>query len=726
METDEKKYWVWLDEILGCSLERIKEKVKALYEDPDNRPLPFYTSHEASHCRAVEDLIHHLIPFEKYTALTVLERFFLLAAAWLHDIGMLSTVSDIVWGEKLGPDEIRRRHHETSALFIRDHPHRCGVSEADRHFLADLCRYHRRCVDLHLAPEKLGAGHKEHRFRLLAAYLRLADALQVDHGRAPDRLFALCLAYNIPPETKLHWIKSRLVSSIVPDAENHLITVQFQKPGPADFERFRLDPRWVEPKIDAVIHYVLDELRDELASVMYTLTSGAITFYLDIREVDAYGVGAMTMNHLMPLVLNHDVLVWPSASRVMEMILIDLAEIAGYQLRNEQAPQRMEGFRALGEIGENIRRFLGLLEQDVRSHRAGHLGIRSLLEQCRPLLDVDLFTPETFIRLLDDRYQHQRQHRRNIRVRASDCGKEIPLPDGECNLLLFGYSELVIKALCGFRDRLAKKRGLDPRKIYGSEAEMELSCRFRLFICEGQPKTHTACQDRLLYHDGISYALALRRRNFTNLVILPDIILSSVLGRHRLDYLLVGANGFTAEVFLHSAGHGSVIHMLRGIARERPLKPPPRVLLVVSSDKYMPVDAGIAGLRSYSHLGSGEEAYDMDAASDRTYDIDGYSFRAGEREQTRDNIWITRDPRVRADLKTERAHIQFYNPREDAVPFALVDHVLSDVGVFSTTTSDDRKGRADLSAFLAAVKMTLPVDHRWIDRSNPRVIGEEG
>lgn len=698
-KSDDPRYWKWLGDEHGEYLANIRECVTRLHDDPTIRPLRFYTSHGLEHCQAVEDLIHRLIPRDCYTQLREKERFYLLAAAWLHDIGMLSTVVAKVWGEQLDDNEIRRCHHTTTAEFIRVCWHECGVKERDRFFLAELCRFHRKREDLREAPEMMLVHQSEYRFRLLAAYLRLADALHVDLSRVPDREFALCLAFNIPPETKLHWIKSRLVSGIHLDARQHVITLQFQQPNDDSIRDLGLDPSRVARKIDAVIRYVVDELRDELTSVVHTLTSGGISYYLDVQKTAATGVDPVTLKNLMTMVMNYDILVWPSASRLLNIVLENLAEISGYHLRAGLDPVKLDAGVPVGDIVENLRKFEQLLTEDLDSRRTYHLGIRSLLDQCRRFYSQDLFPLHEFVKYLNEQYGRQSRHRIDIRRKAADAATHLALPKSPdpCHVLLYGYSELVIKALSGLRDSRQAGPDLGTHALYGSPAELETSRGFRIFICDGQHKTHTAVQDRLLYHDGMSYAFALRERNFTNLVIIPDIVIGAALQRHHMDLLMVGANGFSDDAFHHSAGHGSVILMLRGFEREGIVKSVPKIVLVVSSDKYM------------AQAGSADDDNARPLAGDGSVrDVDGYAFWGGAGERTRDNVWINRDPRVHTDLRKAREHIHFYNPREEAIPIALVDYVICDVGIFPVRAHDTATTQKNIESFLSAVREVQP------------------
>jgi len=63
-----------------------------MWKRPYEKPLAYYTTHGPSHSYAVENLIYKLIP--GFINLREEERFYLLASAWLHDIGMLRSVAN--------------------------------------------------------------------------------------------------------------------------------------------------------------------------------------------------------------------------------------------------------------------------------------------------------------------------------------------------------------------------------------------------------------------------------------------------------------------------------------------------------------------------------------------------------------------------------------------------------------------------------------------------------
>ncbi len=87
----EKEYWEnWLgdkDSKLSMDLMTIRNAVEKKYANHHDIALPFYTPHGKEHSEEVENLIHRLIPKERYLKLKEMERFYLLSSAWLHDVG---------------------------------------------------------------------------------------------------------------------------------------------------------------------------------------------------------------------------------------------------------------------------------------------------------------------------------------------------------------------------------------------------------------------------------------------------------------------------------------------------------------------------------------------------------------------------------------------------------------------------------------------------------------
>lgn len=690
-EEREKQYWEsWLDDCLGLELEHVRESVTRIFEDARGQPpLAFFTPHGPAHAKAVEDLFHRLIPMENCQKLGRMERFCLLASAWVHDLGMLRSVAEYVENRPLSDDEIRRIHHLSSQKYIANEFNRSGVSRDCADVLGVLSKYHRKQEDLMECPEKMTVRGYDLRVRLLACYLRLADALDVGHSRVPEEAYAICLAYDIPTETKLHWIKNKLVSSTRIRPDTHDITLEFRIPPPKDLGAGQ-SRDWVVRRVESVKGLVCDDLREELLSVQRILRKepGGLPFYLDI-ESDQFeaNVDSQLLNDLRALIINYDIMVFPTASKLMEMILITAANIAGFSLdKKEDHPLPVKDFRPTTKRMERIDEFLQTAELQILRNRPSHLGVKRLLEDIKEIRknltgkDEQKSMAQFACGLLDI-YKTQQRSKKNVRKEArSFFETQIPrseLKKKEFNILLYGNSELVTKALCGFRDALLHATGeKNPLDVVNSPREKAASQMLRLFLCEAQPKTQTAIGDRLTYHDGAQYGLYLRRYGFTNIIVIPDIIAGHIFQHVPIDFVFLGADGVTPEYFMHSAGHSSIVNLAwewRG-RNPQPECGKATIVLVTTHQKW--VDTPKPKVKTQQPL-----------LSDETVRVDGCLFWRGLKHHagskvlsadSREHVWMPRDAEVLKKLCTEG--IAFFNPKGDVIPIDRVDFIITDRG----------------------------------------------
>jgi len=154
------------------------------------------------------------------------EVFILLAAAYLHDIGMQD---ERFHGGDL--DEIRNHHHELT--------HSCILGKADarvplglelvppeiRLTIADVAEAHRK-TDLSDAKyQEVRHGDQQVRARFLAALLRFSDALDIDNRRVHMQLKDLMV---LKAEAEFHWLLCYYVSGV--SIKNGVITIHYQFP----------------------------------------------------------------------------------------------------------------------------------------------------------------------------------------------------------------------------------------------------------------------------------------------------------------------------------------------------------------------------------------------------------------------------------------------------------------------------------------------------------------
>ena len=245
-------------------LSSIKEAVKRIWNNPF---LDHYTKHDINHSHEVIKFLDKILKCGNCT-LNEHERFILLAAAYLHDIGMQFPTyaglprkikEDYTAKEK---EKVREKHHEISAKIILDSVlPKSSISLGlemckDRYpdFIATVSKYHRK---LSLEAEELqntSIAGETIRLRLLAALLRLADALDQTYERVNLELLE---QWDIPFESKVYWYLHYYVQSVDID-KNGCIKVWLGLP-----EKYKKDNkiiRFFENKVKETIKRHLSDV----------------------------------------------------------------------------------------------------------------------------------------------------------------------------------------------------------------------------------------------------------------------------------------------------------------------------------------------------------------------------------------------------------------------------------------------------------------------------------
>ena len=199
------------DENFLICLNNIKAHVAQIWDPP---LLQHYTKHGIDHSQRIIDVLGSLLE-EHDELLSEQERFILLAAIYLHDIGMQSPI-DAGLPEKeeytLEDSEIvRKKHNETSANIIRKGKLTLGLNLCKEYskFIATLSEYHRK-LDINDLTTQSIIG-KDIRLKLLAALLRLGDELDLDFRRVNVTTLKM---RQIPVESKFHWFSHYYIQSV--------------------------------------------------------------------------------------------------------------------------------------------------------------------------------------------------------------------------------------------------------------------------------------------------------------------------------------------------------------------------------------------------------------------------------------------------------------------------------------------------------------------------------
>jgi translation initiation factor 2B subunit (eIF-2B alpha/beta/delta family) len=496
-----------LDSDLSQKLEGIQSHVIALWKYHEGPP--WYPYHDESHNRIVEKMLHQLIPEDREDQLSSEEWFFLLASTWLHDVGMILDL----FGRSEPFEEVRTTHHERSARYIGEEREELDLNIQEAFILEQICKYHRKRLDIGKCPERAGSI----RVRMLAAYLRLADALHIDISRTDEARYKLLLAAGMPWQDRFHWLKSRWVHSAVPNPDNHSILVSVFDAPEGSLKRGLL-PRLVE-----------NEIREELDSVRDVLIRGGVSFFLDI---DMETIGSPTTpeerTELELVLSNIEIENLSSATDVENSIITTVIRLA------EVSP---DPYIAIQDYRQQM--------SEVHRVRPSHALLGNVLERItRATLEEDLPADAQKARveqIIAELRAYQESRSRSVSALAENARPF--LSDGG-GILLFGYSSLVLEAL--------RRLPLDVKEVTP------------IFIAECRGKTRYSYRNEIVYSDALHYSIGLRDAGFKNVAIAPDISAANLMMRGLIDKVVLGANGIDAHGrFGHTAGHLALADLAR-------------------------------------------------------------------------------------------------------------------------------------------------------------------
>ena len=673
----------WLPKELGDRLTRIREHVADVWASTENtkRQMKWYTPHGREHFRQVERYMHRLIPGDRHRELGEYEKFLLLASAWLHDLGMLRGI--LPGDSNISDEELRENHHIRTGTYLGENHAFVAVEDTEVTAFAHLAKFHRRRCPLVECPEYLNVSGRDVRLRLLAAYLRLADALHVDVSRAPGDQYAIMLTYDIPNSYKVHWLRSRFVSGIEINHVEKTIELQLKQP------RLARGSMQLKPEqLARVYEQIRSDLADELNTVKDILFRWGISYFLKVESrVITVEVDEPQFRDIKSAFAFYFLMETPSSSSLFRLLLEAVDGILEANAESGDAiPKGERATRALGQI----RSLLEEVRVGVLASRGSHTGLQSVVKEIeRHASEGDV---ETLSAWTKEELGILEKRRRGIQERAAICFEEYlrrgifeQSGDSKVNFLLFGYSEQVTLALRGFRDALIRARlqenlagssGSPPAGV-SMEALEQLnrwaSGQFRLFVCEGQPKNQTSWGGRLVFHDGLRFAQLLESHGFSELYVVPDAVATSLImgfdadqGMPEIDLVLVGTNGYDDERFRHSAGHAMVVcgsRFKRAVSQSGKVgSKATKLILVASTDKFV--------------RGAVQDGVTVPGGILRR---EGWRFRgAFGSEPVRTQMFISQDPELKKRLMDEEGNILLYNPREDNLPIDFVDVVISE------------------------------------------------
>jgi hypothetical protein len=438
---------------------------------------------------------------------------------------------------------------------------------------------------------------------------------------------------------------------------------------------------------------------------------------------------------LSRLVYNFEMMVHPSATKLMYILLETINDIIEPYVSGKD-PKAKESMDA--KLSEDLQRFINEIRKEILHNRPCHLGLKTLIEDFDELFHKNTLNVNDLKERVDNQLRVIEKERTDIRlvaleyfgamngttlkiskyveqvadelIRRKKVDSKTPLvqylsnirrDEANINVLLYGLSELVIKALGGLKDLIIKsllKNNdiVDLVHLHKDEIEKTASTLIKMFVCEGQPKTITGKNDRLTYHDGTKYAIELHRRGFSNVVIIPDLVAGSLLndvsreGGFFIDYVMLGVNGLeyipTVSAnprnarFFHSGGHLAIAALTKSLQLHNCGKASlPRLILVLSRSKCAKNSSNQGEVCSSEADNTEHAPYILK---------EGYLFRTRKDDApVRTQPFLIRDEDIRTELLD--AGISLYNCREDSVMLSMVDDIIADGKYFIDIGKDD-------------------------------------
>ena len=257
-----------------------------------------YTKHGIDHSERISQYLGKLLE-DFPTLLNQQERFVLLAAIFLHDIGnQLPKYAGIPIKLTYSIEElekIRKNHHLSSYEAVKDSikvnaelPLGLNLCKEYTDFIADLCKYHRKLdlkdlKDTHIAGDPL-------RLHLLGAFLRLGDELDADFRRVDMEVLNII---DIPTESKFYWWSHYYVQSISIDQGHIKLFFRF----PEEYKYNNI--------VEVFQGKSKESLRKQFFAVYDIFENYGVRFYPDIEIEDTNYLSTGSLKQVPPDLLEH-------------------------------------------------------------------------------------------------------------------------------------------------------------------------------------------------------------------------------------------------------------------------------------------------------------------------------------------------------------------------------------------------------------------------------------
>ncbi len=499
-------------------LNHIKRFVENLWRPHDAPPF-YFTPHGISHAKNVEEKIKQLIPDEKVDLLREQEKFALLCSAWLHDIGMIPDLFDkkVTLSEKTY-HKIREDHHERSRKYIKDNYETLGLNFEEASAIGEICYFHRKKEDI-LRCEKM---EPRYNCRLLAAFLRLADAFQIDRSRIDDysQLYNMLLTMGMPLASEFHWLKSFWIRDIEYKHDSKRVVIYF----------YLSDSREKICDQDELINFTINEIKEEIFSCKNVINRSGI-IYINEEDIQ-YKCDATPPKNLKTkfkqVISQLKIDYTASASQLAEILCNTIQYIVD---SNTNSPQTAI---------EEIKSYKKNVIEKIVQLRPVHILIRKVNCIIENILNDNSLNTDQKLSLIIKTLTDLNETRKRAVKKIAKFSQPILHDTG--SILLFGYSTIIIESL--------------------SLMEKYLKDNVKIYVCECRSKNQYNYANKLIYCDGLKYVEKLHEIGFRKLYLIPDVIAGNLIQRDLISKILFGANSVDIEskTIGHTAGHFSIVN----------------------------------------------------------------------------------------------------------------------------------------------------------------------
>lgn len=514
--------------------EILNQIIDIVKEEYSKAPSPWpYTIHDDTHCQNVEKYFYTLIPREFYKHIRPRERFILLAAIWLHDIGMIPTLfsnkknfinlpKDLPADRSVNtlrlstPDgqkylkEIRKNHADRSSLYIHcskqfekvekiygKHKKDSQYKQDIEHIAKICCLHpHKAYTELEKLNEENWIGRRV-RVPLLAAYLRLADAIHIpDKGTELD--FLNFLAQGPDELAKFHWFKSKFTKAIVVYPKKHEIKVVTKEPPNLESS--------LKGRIDSLQEQIKLEIEDELDSVKDILCKGGLSTYSKVTtameedtNLDSEDLIVEYEQVLKSIDLIFNTTKTPSSSLIAGNII-----------------ETLKIFLKSGSL-EQKRLYLEMYQNSCLADVEKIKSVHALLK--RPLEKVKKFVADekqsSYNDLLKEVDNWKKIRRKNLDKLSSFAAGVFA---DSSPILLYGYSDTILECIRYFIKKYPENT-------------------LNLYVCEVRSRTKYRYNNRLAFSDGLLNIEALKQIHPDRITIhyIPDAAVAHLFANNTID-----------------------------------------------------------------------------------------------------------------------------------------------------------------------------------------------